>query len=113
METSQPSIETSTEANVHDMSQVILRDEEIKGLKIENQRMAEIVKKKEEEKRFIENKSKELLDKNEKLAEKIPGQLPVHGASHLIWDIIIKEATKIRPYLDFMKDKEMVINVAR
>ena len=52
------------------MSQVSLIYEEIKGLKIENQRMAEIVKKKEEEKLFFENKRKELLDKNEKLAKK-------------------------------------------
>ena len=54
-----------------------------------------------------------MLDKNEKLTEKISGQLPVQGARHLIWDMIITEATKMRPYLNYIKDKEMVINVAR
>ena len=54
-----------------------------------------------------------MLDKNEKLAEKISGQLPVQGARHLIWDMIITEAAKMRHYLNYFKDKEMVINVAR
>ena len=45
-EISYPSTETSTEAIFQVMPQAILRDEEIKGLKTEDQRMAEIVKKK-------------------------------------------------------------------
>ena len=44
-----------------------------------------MIKKKEEEKRFFENKNKELLEKNEKLAEKVLGKLPVQGARHIIW----------------------------
>ena len=48
-ETSYPSIETSIEAIVQAIAQVSLRDEEIKSLKTENQRMDEIVKKKEED----------------------------------------------------------------
>ena len=66
-----------------------MRDEEIKSLKIENQRLDEIIRKNEEEKRLFENKSKELLDKNEKLAEKISRQLLMQGARNLIWDMII------------------------
>ena len=70
-------------------------------------------KKKEEERKLLGNKNKELLDKNEKLMEHLTGQLPMQGARHLLWDMLISEATKIRPYLNFIKDKEMVINVAR
>ena len=57
-----------------------------------------MIKKKEEDKQFFENKSKELLEKNEKLAEKVSWQFPVQGAKHLIWDMIIAKATKMRPY---------------
>ena len=32
---------------------------------------------------------------------------------HLIWDMNIIEVTKMRPYLNFIKDKETVINIAR
>ena len=49
------------------MSQANLRYEEIKNLKIENQKMAEIFRKKEEERKLFENKNKELLDMNDKL----------------------------------------------
>ena len=91
------------------MSQVILRDEEIKSLKTKNQRLAEIIKKKEEEKRLFESNNKELLDINDKLAEKLSGQFPLQGASHLLWDMIITEATKLIPYLNYIKDREMEI----
>ena len=37
----------------------------------------------------------------------------MQGARNLIWHMIITEAIKIRPYLNYIKDKEMVINVAR
>ena len=53
------------------MSQVILREEEMKGLKAENQKLDEIVKKKEEENIFFKDKNMELLKKNEKMAERV------------------------------------------
>ena len=56
---------------------------------------------------------KSCLKKNEKLAEKVSGKLLVQGSRHIIWDNIITEATKMRPYLNFIKDKEVVISVAR
>ena len=61
-----------------------------------------MIKRKEEEKMIFENKNTQLLEKNEKLVEKVSGQLPVQGSRHLIWDMIITEATKIRPYLNFI-----------
>ena len=33
----------------------------------------------------------------------------MQGAKHIILDALISEATKLRPYLDYILDKEMVI----
>ena len=44
-----------------------MKEEEIKGLKVENKKLDEALKEKEEERNNLENKSKELLEKNEKL----------------------------------------------
>ena len=54
-----------------------------------------------------------MLDKNEKILEKVSWQLPIQGAMHLIWDMIITKAKKMRPYLNYIKDKEVVISVVR
>ena len=56
------------------MSQVSLRDIEIVGL---NQNLPGAVRKKEEERKSLENKNKELLDKNEKLVKQLYGKLPM------------------------------------
>ena len=45
------------------MSQVILRDLEIVGLKSQNKNLLDAVLKKEEERKALESKNKELLDK--------------------------------------------------
>ena len=47
------------------MSQFILKEDEIKGLKVEKHKLVEVIKKKEEERKRFEKKSKELLKKNE------------------------------------------------
>ena len=83
------------------------------SLKIQNHNLAEIVKKKEEERKLFEDKNRKLLDRNNELAKQLTGQLIVQGARNLFWEMIIAEATKIRSYLNFIKDKEMVINAAR
>ena len=95
------------------MSQVRLRDLEVVGLKIQNKNLVDEILKKEEERKALEKKCKELLDKNEKLVKQLSRQLPMQGARHLIWDMIIAEAVKIRPYLNYIQDKKMVINVAK
>ena len=88
-----------------------MRDEEIKSPKRENQTLDEITKKKEKERNLFENMNKELLDINDKLAKYLSRQFPIQGAKHLLWDMIIVDGTKIRTYLNYIKDKEMVINV--
>ena len=52
-EIGQSSVETSTKSIVQAMSQVSLKYEEIKGLKLENQKLAEAINKKEEERTFF------------------------------------------------------------
>ena len=39
--------------------------------------------------------------------------MAVQGAKHMIWDEIIKEANKFRPYLDFIADHESALKMAR
>ena len=95
------------------MPQVNLRNEEIKSLKTQNQKLAEIIKKREEERNIFENKNKELLDINGKLTKQLSGQFLVQGVKQILWDMIIAEATKLRCYPNYIKDKEMEINVAR
>ena len=75
--------------------------------------MAKEINKKEEERIIFYNKIKKFLEKNEKLTKRVLGQFPIQGAKHLILDMIITEATKMRPYLNFIKYKEVVINIAR
>ena len=55
----------------------------------------------------------ELLDMNDKLAKQFSGQLLVRGARHLLWDMVISEANRIMPYLNYIQDKEMVINASK
>ena len=56
----------------------------------------------------MENKCKDLLDKNDKLMKPLTGKLFVQVSKHMIWDMIIAEARKLRPYLNYILDKEIV-----
>ena len=52
-------------------------DLEIVGLKRKNKNLVDVVLKKEEERKALENKYKELLDKNDKLVKQLSGQFPM------------------------------------
>ena len=65
------------------MSQVSLRNLEIVGLKNQNKFLEDATLKKEEERKAIENKYKELLDKNDKLVKQLSRQLCIQGAKHI------------------------------
>ena len=54
-----------------------------------------------------------MQSKNEKLVKHVTGQLPMQGPKHIIWDALIPEATKLRPYLDYILDKERAIQSTR
>ena len=45
--------------------------------------------------------------------KQLTGQLLVQGSRHLLWDMLISEATKIIPHLNFIQDTEMVINASK
>ena len=54
-----------------------------------------------------------MQSKNEKLGQQVTGQEVVHGEKHIIWDSLILEATKLIPYLDYILDKERVLQEAK
>ena len=60
-----------------------------------------------------ESKFEELSTKDDKLMKQETCQLPVQGGKHIIWDAIIEEERKLRPYLDFVLDKEVLIQSSR
>ena len=95
------------------MYQVSLRNLDIVGLKNQNKILEDAALKKEEERKAIENKYKELLDKNDKLVKQLSGQLHIQGEKHIIWDMIITEAGKLRPSMNYILDKEIVIHAAK
>ena len=47
------------------------------------------------------------------MTKQVTGHFYLQGAKHLIWDVLIVEAAKLRPYLDFILDKEIVTQAAR
>ena len=86
------------------MSQVNLKDVELTGLKQQNKNLKEITLKREQEKKEVEEKCQELINQNTKLTKQVVGQMALQGDRHMIWDDIIKEANKFRPYLDYIAD---------
>ena len=95
------------------MSQVSLRYLEIIGLKNQNKNLENAALKKEEKRKATENNHKDLIDKNDKLMKQLTGQFPVQGENHIIWEMIITEAEKLRPYLNYILDKETIIQASR
>ena len=91
------------------MSQVSLKDEEIKDLKTDNAKIKSKLAK------MTENKNKILQDRNQlqkklnELKEKNIGKGPLQGAKHIIWAI---EITKFRHHLNFIDDQCILINLA-
>ena len=58
-------------------------------------------------------KYKELSDKSDKLMKHLIGQLPISGSKHIIWDLFISEVAKLRPYLDYILEKENLMQSSR
>ena len=108
-----PSVQSSAYSLSLAMSQVSLRYLEITGLKNQNKILEDIVEKREHERKKFEYKCKELVEKNNKLAKQVLGQLSLQGEKHLIWDVLIAEAAKLWPYLDFILDKDIVTQAAK
>ena len=95
------------------MSQVSLKELEINGLKNQKKNLEEMNEKKEKERKILEDKCRELVEKNNKLTKQVSGQATLQGAKHLILDVMITEATKLQPYLYFIWDKYITTQAAR
>ena len=94
------------------MFQVSLRDLQIVGPKNQNKKLEnETVK--EEERKSIYNKYKDLLDKNDKFMKQLTRKFLVQGEKHIIWDMFITKDGNLRPYINYTPDKEFFIQAAR
>ena len=94
-----PSVEIDATSLSKAMSQVKLKYVELTALKYQNKNIEEITLKREQEKKKVEEKCQELINQNTKLTKQVVGQMALQGARHMIWDKIILEANKFRPYL--------------
>ena len=47
------------------------------------------------------------------MSQQVVGKLALQGVRHLIWDQIIMEADKFRPYLDIIEDHEIAMKEAK
>ena len=104
-----PSAESLSQA----MSQVSLKTIEITGLMKQNQDLMEMADVREDLKKRVEERCRELESKSSELSKLVSGQGALVGARHLIWDLIIVEANKVHPYLDFIQDKDNTIQAAK
>ena len=95
------------------MSQVSLKDEEIRELTTENEKLkAELIKMSERKRQILQEKN-QLQKKLEELKEKCIGKVPLQGAKHIIWDTLTIEITKFRHYLSFIDDLCTVTELAQ
>ena len=86
------------------MSQIGLKDTELIKLK---QWIEELEKERVQEKQgreSVEEKCRELTQQNGKLSQQVTEKLALQGVKHLIWDRIIMEADRFRPYLNVITD---------
>ena len=86
------------------MSQIGLKDTDLIKLKQQIEELEKERVKEEQEREKVEEKCQEMIQQNAKLSQQVIGKLALQGARHLIWDQIIIEADKFRPYLDFVED---------
>ena len=94
------------------MSQVSLKDESIKELKAENEKIKfELAKISESKNKILQDKN-QLQKKFNELKEKSIGKGPLQGAKHIIWDTLSVEITKFRHYLNFVDDQNILINLS-
>ena len=84
------------------MSQVSLKDGEIKELKGKNSKL-------QQEIRNLQKEKKDLQDKVSKQKEKFKGKLRLQGTKHMIWDQILVEVTKIWDFMNVVEDKKVLV----
>ena len=95
------------------MSQIGLKYTELVKLR---QQVEEVEKERVKEKQGRESakeKCQKLTHQNDKLSQQVIGKLALQGTKHLIWDQIIIEANKFRPYLCVIEDLELAMKEAK
>ena len=107
-----PSNEFSVDALLVPMSQVSLKEVEIKWLKDENENIKLELAKCIEEKNKSLNEKNQLQNKFNELKERNTGKVPLQGAKHLIWNTLSVQITKFRHYLNFISDESALVNLA-
>ena len=95
------------------MSEIGLKDTKLTKLKHQIKEFEEKNAKEEQEKKKVDEKCQELIKQNSKLNKQVVGEMALQGARHMIWDKIISEANKLRPYLDFIADKEDALKMSK
>ena len=95
------------------MSPVKLRDVELTGVKQQNKNLEDMPLKKEEKKKKLEERCQELINQNAKLNKQVVVQMALQGGRHMIWDEIIKEASRFRLYLDYVAVQENALKSTR
>ena len=78
------SVQSSRDSLSQATSQVSLKELVIPGLKNQNKTLEDIAIKREQERKAMENKCNELVDKNNKLTKQVIRQLALQGTKHII-----------------------------
>ena len=94
------------------MSQINLREGEIKELKEGNFQLKHELDKIIEERNKLSCEKKQIQKRINKLNEKMIAKVPLQGAKHVIWDTLTIEITKFRSYLNFVNDKNAIVDLS-
>jgi TolA-binding protein len=106
-------IGSSTDGLVQAMSQVILKEGEIKSLKGDIEKLQQEMKIKNEKMAQFQKENQDLQERVDKLKTRLKGKVLLQGDKHVIWDSIAVEAAKFRVYLNFINDKDSMAITAR
>ena len=103
----------NTKGLVQAMSQVSLKEGEIKGLKGSIEKLKQEMQAKDERVAQFQKENEVLQERIDKLKIRLRGKGLLQGANHIIWDSIVVESTKFKAYLNFINDKDNIAIIAR
>ena len=84
------------------MSQISLKDEEIKNIKENNLKL-------QQEAKVLQKAEESLQQAVDKQKAKMNGRLQLKGAKHKVWDQIIIEVTKLWYFINFVEVKRVLV----
>jgi hypothetical protein len=101
------------EGLVQSMSQVSLKEGEIKGIKESIEKLKREIQSKDERMVQFRKENQALQERIDKLKIRLRGKRLLQGAKHIIWDSIAVEVAKFRVYLNFITNKDNIDITAR